>query len=56
MPTDFWRQSFDAHVLKLWGIPKASYGIAENDLEEYSDLTPYEAALVFGENHDCKRK
>ncbi len=56
MPTDYWRQSFDDHVLKMWGVPKASYGMAEDILEEYSSLSPSEAARVFGEQHDlCKR-
>lgn len=56
MPTDFWRQSFDDHVLKLWGVPKASYGMAEDVLEEYEGLSPREAALLFGENNDLIRR
>lgn len=55
MATDHWRVSFDGYVLKLWGVPKASYGIAEDLLDEYTELRPYEAALVFGENHGLQR-
>lgn len=57
MPTDYWRQSFDDHVLRQWGVPKASYGLAEDVLDEYVNLSPYEAAMIFGESHDlAKRK
>lgn len=55
MANDHWRESFDGYVLKLWGLPKASYGMAEDILEEYTDLAPQEAALVFGENHGLQR-
>ncbi len=55
MANDHWRASFDGYVLKLWGLPKASYGMAEDILEEYTDLPPKEAALVFGENHGLER-
>ncbi len=55
MANDHWRVSFDGYVLQLWGLPKASYGMAEDILEEYTELSPREAALVFGENHGLQR-
>lgn len=47
-----WLEQFDQAVLTFYAIDHIEAGMDEPTLLRYCDLTPREAALVYGEDYD----
>jgi len=50
-----WLREFDAAMKQLFSIDHDDAGMDEEVLSRYADLSPREAALVFGEDYELQR-
>jgi hypothetical protein len=50
-----WLREFDAAMKQLFAIDHCDAGMDEEVLSRYADLSPDEAALLFGEDYDLQR-
>lgn len=53
--TPEWIAQFDQHMNELFAIDHTDAGMDESDLRLYSDLSPKDAALAFGDDYDLDR-
>lgn len=52
---ELWVTAFSRECQGLWGLTLKDTGLSDEELAEYMDLDPEEAALVWGEDNNLVR-